>query len=125
MKKLILALFLTLSSFLYSQSLVTTYAVQVGAWSEKIDDWIYQDWVYTEHQIYLEGYFVYVNDQKESTYETYGDPEVIENFFVWTALDENSEDCLFIMNDDFIIITYLGDFTIKYAIKKTKTKKKK
>lgn len=115
MKKLLLVLCFLLSSIVYSQTLVHSYAVRVGAWSEKIDNWIYQDWVYTEHEILLKGYYVYVNDIKESTYKTYGDAMVLDEFLVWNAYDENGEECVFSMNDDYIIITYIGDFTIAYA----------
>ena len=115
MKTVIITLCLLTSNLLLSQTVVHSYAISAGSWSETDDDFIYQDWVETDHEILLEGFFVYINDTNKSTYRTYGDPMELDDFMIWNAYDKEGKECVFLMSRDYIVITYVNNFTITYA----------
>lgn len=123
MKKLKLLLLgvMFISSTVFSQELLISNASQMGKWTG--DEWKWDDWIYSELRFVLEGNTIIVNDEANSSYITYGEPEYTNDVYYWKAFDEQHIPCSFGMTayekNNLILIMYnQNNLCFKYAIKK-------
>lgn len=102
------------SAFSFSQTKIETNYIQLGYWMKEIDDWQYDEWQEANFEFLIDSNRISINDEYESVYTTFDNPEILDDFFIWKAKDKDDEDCYFIINPEYIIITYLYDFCIRY-----------
>lgn len=114
MKQFLIVLSLFFSNFLFSQTKIETKYIQIGYWETEIDDWKYGEWQEANFEFLIDSNRISINDEYESVYTTFDNPEILDDFFIWKAKDRDNEDCYFIINLEYIIITYMYNFSIAY-----------
>ena len=119
LKLLLIGIMLTCSTA-FGQQLMISNASQIGSWNGT--EWEWDEWIYAELKFVLNQNTIIVNDEANSVYVTYGDPEYIEGSYFWEAFDEKNKLCSFGLTqyetNNLIIIMYGKDnVCFKYAIR--------
>jgi hypothetical protein len=118
MKKLILILVVVLSSFVSkAQDVMDTYAVEIGYWQEKDQDWYFDDFKMCEVSFIIQGKMIIANDMNKSTYYLYNMLLDEKDMTSWNAIDEKDRECVISMalKDDYrYFIVIYDDICYRY-----------
>lgn len=121
MKKLLLVLVLLFSLNSFSQSIINTYAAQIGYWNERIDEYNWETIVKVNIKFTIQNGYVFSTDKNNSVYEVVKLESSEGTQGVWSAIDDRDEECIIIIkyNEDgnnIFVIVY-DTFCIKYYFK--------
>ena len=132
MKTKLLALFLLISTFAFSQKYFTSYQVQSGRYNKYTKEWSWSESQDQEIDIKLNGSTIYIYNKTNTviyTYENFDEKTDYDKdgdrfkMNTWRAYDDKQRKCLFIMihYTDIPLIIYsvvYGDTGFRFYIKK-------
>lgn len=118
MKKLLLVLGLLFTINSYSQSIVNTFANQIGMWNSKTSQYSWYPITDADITFTIQNGYIMVSDDARSVYKAIKKESLTDNEAVWSATDEEGEACNIILKyypdkDDMIIVMY-DNFCIRY-----------
>lgn len=95
MKKLLLLIvfcFMFLCSI--AQNVLNSYAIEIGRWDSRIDNWAWDPAKECDIKFLLQGDIIIADDAAKSTYFTYKQTEEDDHYGVWLAVDEKKRECV-------------------------------
>ena len=118
MKKLLLILVLLFTVNSFSQSVVNTFANQIGMWNSKTSQYSWYPITDADITFTIQNGYIMVSDDNRSVYEAIKKESLSDTEAVWSAIDESDEECTIVLKynkdgDDMIIIIY-DTFCIRY-----------
>ena len=118
MKKLLLVLGLLFTVNSFSQSVVNTFANQIGMWNSKTSQYSWYPITDADITFTIQNGYIMVSDDNRSVYEAIKKESLSDTEAVWSAIDESDEECTIVLKynkdgDDMIIIIY-DTFCIRY-----------
>ena len=119
MKKALLTAFVVMLSFFgTAQELLETYALDVGVWSDYLQDWIWEPRKKCKINFLFQGDIIIANDAAESTYYTYETLILTDEEASWSAIDERKRNCIVSMKyngqiNNYFIVMY-SDVCYRY-----------
>lgn len=136
MKNLLVAMFLLISSFAFSQRNETTYQVQAGIFNQYSQKWAWNEAANEQIDIKLEGSTIYIynkNNTVITTYEDLGEKRGYDEdndaykTHTWLAYDNKNRKCKFMMtwyeSETLPIIIYsviYNDVAFRFYIRRSK-----
>jgi hypothetical protein len=118
MKKLLLILVLLFSLNSYAQSVIQTFAAQIGYWNEYTEKYSWDKVIETDVTFRIQNGYMFATDKNNSVYEIVKLQSSAGTEGVWSATDENGDPCTIILkyneDDSNIIVIVYDTFCVKY-----------
>lgn len=118
---LLLYFFLIVSTVSYAQVYLETFAVAIGEWDIRTEEWDWEPLIYQDITFVLDGDVITVNDLSGSVYVTYAEFTDDKNSTSWKAVDEEGNSCIVGMSkkghSPFTMYVMYDNFMYKYFFK--------
>ncbi len=118
MKKLLLIVVLLFSLNSYAQSVIQTFAAQIGYWNNSTGKYDWQATLKTDIVFTIQNGYIFASDKNNSVYEIVKLQSSNGTEGVWSATDEEGESCSIILKyaeDDANILAIVYDnFCVRY-----------
>ena len=118
MKKLLLLIVLLFSVNSYSQSVINTFAAQIGLWNTNTHEYDWKPTVKTSITFTIQNGYMFSTDKNNSVYEVVSLESTNGTEGVWSAKDEVGDDCSIILKySDYepnILAIVYDNFCVRY-----------
>jgi len=118
MKKLLLILVLLFSLNSHAQSVIQTFAAQIGYWNVTTEKYSWNTVIETDITFTIQNGYMFATDKNNSVYEIVKLQSSAGTEGVWSATDENGDPCTIILkyneDDSNIIVVVYDTFCVKY-----------
>jgi hypothetical protein len=118
MKKLLLIVVLLFSLNSYAQSVIQTFAAQIGYWNEYTEKYNWESAVKANITFTIQNGYIFSTDKNNSVYEIVKLESSTKTEGIWSATDEEGGECAVIIkyneDDDNIFVIVYDTFCVKY-----------
>ena len=118
MKKLLLILVLLFTVNSFSQSVIQTFAAQIGYWNVTTEKYSWNTVIETDITFTIQNGYMFATDKNYSVYEIVKLQSSAGTEGVWSATDENGDPCSIILkynkDDSNILVVVYDTFCVKY-----------
>lgn len=118
MKKLLLIVVLLFTVNSFSQSVINTYAAQIGYWNESTAKYNWESAVKANITFTIQNGYIFSTDKNNSVYEIIRLESSDNKEGIWSATDDEEEECTIIIkyndDEDNIFVVVYDLFCVKY-----------